>query len=220
MAIYSDRIMNGPALSQRDNHLCHRVARMEMSALYTATSGSSPPESRIKSNGYLHRDQRPSSSHSTGDQKWVTSWTSLACGKLNPQNPLEHGKHATNVFAYPQQNPFLNSFDRQRPLSSHSNYSNHSHYSVPSPTKAGHQCPFASKPRRRSTRLPQPNGGFAPPPQIHSNGFSPMKHSSPPLGALSSSSSPVSKSPLPAAASVSHQRNTARPDPTLTTASP
>ena len=120
-------------------------------------------------------------------------------GSSPPENPLDSiATTPRTSFAYPQQNPFLNSFDRQRPQSSHSTYSNHS---VPSPTKNRTSTSPSQASQVGPLAFPQPNGGFAPPPQIHSNGFSPIKHSSPPPGALSPSSSPVSKSPLPAASS-------------------
>lgn len=201
-----DRIMNGPTLSpEGQSPMPSRGQNGDVSSPTQPPPGlASPPESRIKSNGYLHHDQRPSSSHSTAEiRNGVPPGPAWLAGSSPLQNPLDSMANTPRTsFAYPQQNPFLNSFDRQRPLSSHSNYSNHSHYSVPSPTK--------SRPSMSSSQashavgplaFPQPNGGFAPPPPIHSNGFSPMKHSSPPLGALSPSSSPVSKSPLPAAAS-------------------
>jgi len=201
-----DKIMNGPALSpEGQSPMPSRGQDGDVSSPTQPPPGLvSPPESRIKSNGYLHCDQRPSSSHSTAETRnGLLPGPAWPAGSSTPQNPLDSMANTPRTsFAYPQQNPFLNSFDRQRPLSSHSNYSNHSHYSVPSPTKSRpSMSPSQASHAVGPLAFPQPNGGFAPPPQIHSNGFSPMKHSSPPLGALSSSSSPVSKSPLPAAAS-------------------
>ncbi len=200
------RIMNGPTLSpDGQSPMPSRGQNGDVSSPTQPPPGlASPPESRIKSNGYVHHDQRPSSSHFTAENRnGVPPGPAWLAGSSPPQNPLDSMANTPRTsFAYPQQNPFLNSFDRQRPLSSHSNYSNHSNHSVPSPTKSrpslsSSQASHAVGP----LAFPQPNGGFAPPPQIHSNGFSPIKHSSPSLGALSPSSGPVSKSPLPAAAS-------------------
>ena len=176
---------------------------------------ASPTESRLTSNGYLRNPldapptyQQPLSSHSLArKQNEVTHENgaylgppSLAGSTTPTQNRLTSIAHTPPpAFACPPQNPFLNSFDRQRPLSSHSNHSN---VSVPSPLKNRPSMSPKASPAVGPLAFLQsgsPNGVFAPP----HNGkavYSPQKHSSPPAG-LSLPSTPAPNPPLPAAAS-------------------
>jgi hypothetical protein len=72
----------------------------------------------------------------------LTAWLIIAvhlpgqlgftCGTPPHHRPENIGNLPRPATAYLPQNPFLNSFDRQRPSSSHSNHSNHS---LPSPIK-------------------------------------------------------------------------------------
>ncbi|CAF9939363.1 MAG: hypothetical protein ALECFALPRED_008079 [Alectoria fallacina] len=104
----------------------------------------------------------------------------------------------------PSQNPFTNSFDRQRPSSSHSTHN------VPSPIKNGpslsprqHSPPLYEPPHRQSPQYQTPHTNGAPPnqplPATGPPAFSPMKQQSPPAASKTMnpppSSSPVAHQP-------------------------
>ncbi|KAI9881038.1 MAG: hypothetical protein M1830_008920 [Pleopsidium flavum] len=176
---------------------------------------ASPPGSQPTSNGYrqYHEDapfthQRAPSSHlmaenvnavvhhghSSPGVAWLT-------GGAPPQHrPETTGNLPRPATAYAPQNPFLNSFDRQRPSSSHSNHSNHN---LPSPIKnRPSMSPTQGGKDVGPIAFPQPgspSGSFPPPHAAQNTVLSPTKHSSPPVGLLHSSS-PVTNPPLPASA--------------------
>lgn len=169
---------------------------------------ASPSRPHAKQNGFqeYHQNdqsthQRPSFSQSTLQNhngvahhhhpSHGTAWPTYDTPPPHrPENMENFPQHAT---AYSYQNPFLNSFDRQRPSSSHSNISNHS---VPSPIKnRPSMSPAQSVKDLNPLSFPQsgtPAGAF-PPQTARTNGTSPKKQSSPPIE-LPYSSSPMANS--------------------------
>jgi len=172
---------------------------------------ASPSRSQPTSNEYRQHHQnspsiyqRPPSSQSMSQNVNGVAYHSraspgaawLTCGTPPHHRPENIGNLPRPATAYLPQNPFLNSFDRQRPSSSHSNHSNHS---LPSPIKnRPSMSPTQGNKDVGPLAFPQsgsPNGAFAPPHAAQINVLSPKKHSSPPVG-LFQSCSPIRNPPL------------------------
>lgn len=176
-------MMNGPTLSPEG-----QISQRAYQNGITAQAGQPPPGLRSPaappaySNGYTSHTanqnghiQAPSSSppsvpngiHQSSNEPPATGWSasySLPQTAQTPQQPKEPS---------PFQNPYLNSFDRQRPGSSHSNHN------LPSPIENG---PSLSPPQSKALPVfpptPTTNGvGNSQPPRSRS----PVKQQSSPL---------------------------------------
>ncbi|KAL9069459.1 MAG: hypothetical protein Q9161_005510 [Pseudevernia consocians] len=129
------------------------------------------------------------SSHQPHNVGWSARYTP----PQQPQHAQAYGPPP------PSQNPFTNSFDRQRTPSSHSTHN------VPSPVKKGpslsppqHNPPLYNPPHHQSPQYPTPHTNGVPPnqslPATGPPAFSPIKQQSPP--AASKTMHPPSSSPI------------------------
>lgn len=210
-------MMNGPILSPqgqiaRSNYAGNHTEALPSNRGYPQAASPpglrSPPEpprnhtNHVNGNGYIPQlppqaFQSPyttTGSHQNGHQPQNVGWSARYTPPQQPQHQQNYGPPP------PSQNPFANSFDRQRPSSSHSTHN------VPPPIKSG---PLLSPPQQNHIsnhnpiyQTPQPNGfqQHQSLPQTGPPAFSPVKQQSPPVaqGAIhhsQPSSSPVAHQP-------------------------
>ncbi|KAL8698720.1 MAG: hypothetical protein Q9201_006419 [Fulgogasparrea decipioides] len=184
--------MNGPTLSPQGQMQYQQGAHATQAV--PPPGLRSPPAPPAYANGYTHHvapgDDHASQTTATGYQPSSQSVNGI--GQVNGHTGTRHAFHQTPQRPYYQsqsaQNPYLNTFDRQRPSSSHATNN------VPSPVK---KTPVASSPSLNHENTPKlspcTNGKMPSPSNLPAALPPPVKQqtSSPPPPLHPPSSSPI-----------------------------
>ncbi|MCJ1252447.1 hypothetical protein MMC24_000253 [Lignoscripta atroalba] len=205
-------VVNGPKLSPQGQLPSYHGGHNIQSSPNRGPDSSSPsvaytngyPPSMPNTNGQVSRYRSEASQHSPAVANGLSQLTqgTPGCAAANrypssyhPPYPPQSNQHQFQ-FAHTTQNPFLNSFDRQRPSSSHSNHH------LPSPMKnRPSMTPTQGNRDVRPLVYPQTNtaNGAGLSSDLHSathpSSYTTLTVSSPPASAVLASSSPVMAAP-------------------------